>query len=141
MVNFQPHAAHNVEAEAAHQIVHLGHRAIGAVFDGQHAVRAQAALDCLKHALEAFAVHQAGQREHHQLELGQLIFLLLLKVNTFGQEPLYPTLMERHLRCIAFQSLLKILSVLKLKVQMASRSRKALFLRALWLIFIEVELN
>ena len=60
MVDLDPGGTDDMEVVADHQVVDAVDRARQAVFDGQDAVAAQAALDGAENALKGFAIHDRG---------------------------------------------------------------------------------
>ena len=57
VVNFQPESPCNVEIVLDHQIVNLGDRPGGGIFDGQDAVLAQPLINGLKYPVKGFKIH------------------------------------------------------------------------------------
>ena len=61
MADVQLNALYDIEFMAHHQVIYLGYRACGAVFDGQHAISAQTGFHRIEYTLEVAEIHLTGQ--------------------------------------------------------------------------------
>ena len=60
VVDLQPEGAHNVEIVLDHQVINLGNRAGGGVFNGQNAILAEPLVNGLEHAVKGLEVQDHG---------------------------------------------------------------------------------